>query len=38
MDTIRGNEWSAVTLIEEVSNAMVERGINATLRDRKLTR
>ncbi|MEY9129297.1 hypothetical protein ACVIWV_004804 [Bradyrhizobium diazoefficiens] len=34
----RGNEWSAVMLMEEIANAMAERGIDATLRDRKLTR
>lgn len=33
----RGNEWSAVMLMEEIANAMAERGIDATLRDRKLT-
>ncbi|WP_407113564.1 hypothetical protein [Bradyrhizobium sp. LMG 9283] len=33
----RGNEWSAVMLMEEIANAMAERGINATLRDRQLT-
>lgn len=33
----RGNEWAAVMLMEEIANAMVERGIDATLRDRKLT-
>ncbi|QHP71953.1 hypothetical protein EI171_34470 [Bradyrhizobium sp. LCT2] len=33
----RGNEWSAVMLMEEIPNAMAERGIDATLRDRKLT-
>ncbi|MBB4262081.1 MULTISPECIES: hypothetical protein [unclassified Bradyrhizobium] len=32
----RGNEWSAVMLMEEIANAMAERGIDATLRDRKL--
>lgn len=32
----RGNEWSAVMLMEEIANAMAERGIEATLRDRKL--
>ncbi len=31
----RGNEWSAVMLMEEIANAMAERGIEATLRDRK---
>lgn len=33
----RGNEWAAVMLMEEIANAMTERGIEATLRDRKLT-
>ncbi len=33
----RGNEWAAVMLMEELANAMAERGIEATLRDRKLT-
>ncbi|MBB4425065.1 hypothetical protein GGD66_003622 [Bradyrhizobium sp. CIR48] len=33
----RGNEWSAVMLMEEIANAMAEHGIEATLRDRKLT-
>ncbi|AHY52079.1 hypothetical protein [Bradyrhizobium japonicum] len=33
----RGNEWSAAMLMEELANAMAERGIEATLRDRKLT-
>ncbi|MBR0824231.1 hypothetical protein JQ596_01690 [Bradyrhizobium manausense] len=33
----RGNEWSAVMLMEEIANAMAEHGIDATLRDRKLT-
>ncbi|MGY8634839.1 hypothetical protein RAD15_20405 [Bradyrhizobium sp. 14AA] len=33
----RGNEWTAVMLMEEIANAMVERGIDATLRDRKLS-
>ncbi|WP_092192805.1 hypothetical protein [Bradyrhizobium sp. cf659] len=33
----RGNEWAAVMLMEELANAMAERGIDATLRDRKLT-
>ncbi|MFK4524775.1 hypothetical protein ABIF90_002756 [Bradyrhizobium japonicum] len=33
----RGNEWSAVMLMEELANAMADRGIEATLRDRKLT-
>jgi hypothetical protein len=32
----RGNEWSAVMLMEEIANAMAERGVDATLRDRKL--
>ncbi|UWU71398.1 hypothetical protein [Bradyrhizobium sp. NC92] len=33
----RGNEWSAVMLMEEIANAMAEHGVEATLRDRKLT-
>ncbi|MHC4048676.1 hypothetical protein [Bradyrhizobium sp. 25ACV] len=33
----RGNEWSAVMLMDEIADAMAERGIDATLRDRKLT-
>jgi len=33
----RGNEWAAVMLMEELANAMAERGIEATLRDHKLT-
>ncbi|MET3154555.1 hypothetical protein ABIE85_000130 [Bradyrhizobium diazoefficiens] len=33
----RGNEWSAVMLMEEIANAMAARGIDPTLRDRKLT-
>ncbi|BBO13928.1 hypothetical protein [Bradyrhizobium sp. TM102] len=33
----RGNEWSAVMAMEEIANAMAERGIEATLRERKLT-
>jgi hypothetical protein len=32
----RGNDWSAVMLMEEIANAMAEHGIEATLRDRKL--
>lgn len=32
----RGNEWSAVMLMEEIANAMAERGLEATRRDRKL--
>ncbi|MHC2580353.1 hypothetical protein ACVI1J_007493 [Bradyrhizobium diazoefficiens] len=33
----RGNEWSAVMLMEEIANAMAARSIDPTLRDRKLT-
>ena len=33
----RGNEWSAVMLMDEIANAMAEHGIDATLHDRKLT-
>ncbi|WFU22637.1 hypothetical protein QA649_31800 [Bradyrhizobium sp. CB1717] len=33
----RGNEWSAVMLMEEIANAMAEHGVEATLRDRNLT-
>ena len=32
----RGNEWSAVMLMEEIANAMAEHGVDETLRDRKL--
>ena len=32
----RGNERSAVMLMEEIANAMAEHGVEATLRDRKL--
>ncbi|WP_249142849.1 hypothetical protein [Bradyrhizobium liaoningense] len=32
----RGNEWSAVMLMEEIANAMAEHGIETTLRDRRL--
>ena len=32
----RGNEWAAVMLMEEIASAMAERGIEATLADRKL--
>ncbi|WP_298240031.1 hypothetical protein [uncultured Bradyrhizobium sp.] len=32
----RGNEWSAVMLMDEIAGAMAEHGIEATLRDRKL--
>lgn len=31
------SEWSAVMLMEEIADAMAERGIEATLQDRKLT-
>ncbi|TQF27707.1 hypothetical protein UNPF46_29550 [Bradyrhizobium sp. UNPF46] len=33
----RGNDRSAVTLMDEIADAMAERGVDATLRERKLT-
>jgi hypothetical protein len=33
----RGNDWTAVMLMEEIANAMAEHGIDATLRERALT-
>ena len=35
--TSRGNDRDAVKLMDEIANAMAEHGIDATLRDRKLT-